>query len=321
MHSDTEASSYIGFKPWMGALNAHFKLNPAESGHEAAPLFAATVRTRSVGDMLLGSLSASAYTVNLAPSVGIAESLSFVFPRDGCSILHEDGRSARARPGEMLIFNNARPAVWEFPQRFDEFILRLPRRAVETHFPFADRLAAVTIPVTGSLRFVLDMFSGRALLASSEPAPEIASRAEAMAASLLGAALMERCREAGLGLDRAELGRQELLRKARLCILGRLGDPGLTPEAVAAECGVSVRLLHKAWSEEGGSVMRWVLEERLKKAGRLLASMRGRPCTVAEIACACGFRSAAHFAARFRERTGETPSQYAARKASGPALD
>ena len=57
----------------------------------------------------------------------------------------------------------------------------------------------------------------------------------------------------------------------------------------------------------GKTPHRFVLERRLERAARML---REKGSTVAEIALACGFRSAAHFSVKFRARFGVTPTQY-----------
>jgi len=51
---------------------------------------------------------------------------------------------------------------------------------------------------------------------------------------------------------------------------------------------------------------RFALERRLEHAAAMLKG----PATVAHVAHACGFRSAAHFSVRFHARFGVTPSQY-----------
>lgn len=57
----------------------------------------------------------------------------------------------------------------------------------------------------------------------------------------------------------------------------------------------------------GKTPHRFVLERKLERACGLL---RGKGASIAEVARACGFRSAAHFSVKFHVRFGVTPSQY-----------
>lgn len=57
----------------------------------------------------------------------------------------------------------------------------------------------------------------------------------------------------------------------------------------------------------GATPHRFVQERRLSRASAMLES---DGASIAEIAHACGFQSAAHFSVRFRARFGVTPSQY-----------
>ena len=57
----------------------------------------------------------------------------------------------------------------------------------------------------------------------------------------------------------------------------------------------------------GKTPHRFVLDQRL---GHAAAMLKAGPASIAEVAHACGFRSAAHFSVRFHARFGVTPSQY-----------
>jgi AraC family transcriptional regulator, positive regulator of tynA and feaB len=60
----------------------------------------------------------------------------------------------------------------------------------------------------------------------------------------------------------------------------------------------------------GKTVMKHILEERLRRAAWLLASSEARHHTISEIAFACGFNDASHFGRVFAEHWGKTPSEW-----------
>jgi AraC family transcriptional regulator len=57
----------------------------------------------------------------------------------------------------------------------------------------------------------------------------------------------------------------------------------------------------------GETPHRFVLEQRL---GHAAAMLKAHPASIADVARACGFRSAAHFSVKFHARFGATPSEY-----------
>ncbi|MFI0724261.1 helix-turn-helix domain-containing protein [Streptomyces sp. NPDC021224] len=89
-----------------------------------------------------------------------------------------------------------------------------------------------------------------------------------------------------------------------------LGDPGLTPAAIAARHHMSVRALHRLFGNEGESVMARVRRRRLERCREALAgpALRGQP--IGFLAARWGFATAADFSRRFREAYGVTPRQF-----------
>lgn len=77
--------------------------------------------------------------------------------------------------------------------------------------------------------------------------------------------------------------------------------------ALAALAHLSVDHFVRAFrGATGKTPHRFALERRLERAAALLKG----PASIAQIAHACGFRSAAHFSVRFHARFGVTPSHY-----------
>ena len=95
--------------------------------------------------------------------------------------------------------------------------------------------------------------------------------------------------------------------RAQAYITARLGDPGLRPDQMARDLGLSRSALYRLFEPMGG-VASVVLERRLERAYRLLSDPR-ETRLVSSIAHALGFGSESHFARAFRQRFGHTPSE------------
>ncbi len=89
-----------------------------------------------------------------------------------------------------------------------------------------------------------------------------------------------------------------------------LADPALSNSLLAKQIGTSevyMRKLFQAYSHT--SPKQFILNIRIRKAKQLLTDTAS---TVTAISEACGFSSLYHFCRAFKEKTGTTPSRYAA---------
>lgn len=113
-------------------------------------------------------------------------------------------------------------------------------------------------------------------------------------------------------------GRDGLLAAATDHIARHAADPALTPQRLAREHHVSLRLLQSVFAASGTSPARCIREQRLRLARRLL--LEGAPVGVA--ATRSGFTDVGTFTRAFRRWSGSTPSALAGRAAGiPPAVD
>lgn len=97
------------------------------------------------------------------------------------------------------------------------------------------------------------------------------------------------------------------LAAARAFIDERLDDPDLAPPAIAGALHVSVRTLHRTFSDADDSVMAYVRRERLRRARAHLLQPRAR---VAEVAAHWQFSNTSHFIRQFKTVYGVTPAAF-----------
>lgn len=87
-------------------------------------------------------------------------------------------------------------------------------------------------------------------------------------------------------------------------------EPGLKPERVAAETGISVRYANTLLAQEHSSIERFVTERRLERCRSALQDAAQAHRSVGEIAFNWGFSDLSHFGRRFKARYGLTPTEY-----------
>jgi len=89
----------------------------------------------------------------------------------------------------------------------------------------------------------------------------------------------------------------------------RFQEPDLTVDSVAAQHGISRRLLFLTFSRAGTSFIEQLMQLRLDHAHRMLLDLHSRDLPIGEVSARSGFADPSHFARRFRQRYGSGPAQ------------
>jgi AraC-like DNA-binding protein len=107
-------------------------------------------------------------------------------------------------------------------------------------------------------------------------------------------------------------GNADRLVAFRDCVDACLGDGDFRPADVARQFNVSERYVRMVFQSAGESMSEFLLRRRLERAAQLLCNEFYARRTITDIALECGFNSASHFGQSFRQRFGQTPSQFRA---------
>jgi AraC-like DNA-binding protein len=232
----------------------------------------------------------------------------------GRTVFAQDDREAALAPGDFSLEDLSRPC--RFVDRGDEhevLVVMFPRAMLPLRRDELSRLTAVPI-------------SGRDGLGAP-----ISSLARHMARHLecyertesgrLGAALMDLL-VVGLAerLDRlpaiaVATRRRALLASVQCYVDQRLGDPELSPSAVAAAHHISLRQLYRLFDAQPMGVAGWIRQCRLERCRRDLLDPGLAHWPVSAIAARWGLMDAAHFSRAFRAAYGLAPAEYRTRGA------
>lgn len=231
---------------------------------------------------------------------------------EGTSVVAQGGRQAVLHASEIAFYDTRRPFVVSCgsdPVR--------PTRLVTFTFPPSllplspsgiRELTATRIPATAGLgeltsQFLLQLARNVDHYTSAE-----AARLSACAMELLATRLARELEIPDWGTPEAR--RHAMLTTVQGFIQQNLGDPGLSPAAVAAAHHISLRTLHQLFHDEGLTVAGWIRQRRLERCRRDLAdpALDARPA--AAIAARWGFSSAADFSRAFRAAHGVPPAEY-----------
>ncbi|MER7583343.1 helix-turn-helix domain-containing protein [Kitasatospora sp. NPDC097691] len=281
----------------------------------------ATITSHCVGDVQLSLVEAGPQRVERSAGLiarGGEDHLTLALQHRGTARLEQDGHRVVLRPGTFAVTDAGRPFAKELPDAFAFTALHWPRSAVGVSEEDLRVLTTTVFDSTdGTARLVaayLECLSRSA--GSMEPQP--ASWLATTALDLLAVLAHER---RGLSLAEAPDAALATLARVKDHILRHLGDPGLSPERIAAAHHVSVRYLHKLFRFEGVTVARWIQRQRLDMCRRDLARRTAGRATVAAVAGRWGFVSASHFSRAFRAVYGISPREWQAYAGSGAVTD
>ena len=228
-------------------------------------------------------------------------------PLAGATAVSQNERVAELAPSDLVLVDSTSPLDY-FPHGHLRLLFfRLPRRMVISNLGFEPQGG---LSSSGTL-------AGRLIL---QLAAEIAEGEDPSSAHSNAHMQLAICDLLGVLFARPDGDRQSSSRHAerlfaRVCSIVKDGfvDPDLTPSAVAAAAGISLRYLQKLFTPRGTTCGQFIHSMRLDHAARLLqrraACSTKRP--LSDIAFEAGFRDYKFFSSKFRQRFGCGPGEYA----------
>lgn len=241
--------------------------------------------------------------------------------REGESGIFQDGRETVLDGRGLFLIDPIRPFEIDLRTRSASVVVKVPRAMLEARL---GNLAGLTArPVTSSSAI------GTVAMGFLELLPEQAEAFDDVAGLKVAEQLLDL---AALAFTTGHPGGAALsspkavaLLRLKATVERLLIEPGLKPERIAAETGISVRYANTLLAEENWSIERYVTERRLERCRHALEDAAQSHRSVGEIAFNWGFSDLSHFGRRFKARYGLTPTDYrrqsekilAERRASG----
>ncbi|MYV70981.1 helix-turn-helix domain-containing protein [Streptomyces sp. SID2131] len=233
-----------------------------------------------------------------------AGAASFSQCRNDCSV----------EAGDFVFWDTSRPSDAHMPVHAGSvglLMLQLPREFLPLDVRDVDRLLASRIPSGTGTAAVLACFMRSLETHAAGCAPGELRRLGSIAVDLVAASLAQ-CLDVERRLP-AEVRARALARRIHTFVDDRLGDPELTPAAVAAWHHISVRTLHQLFRGLGEeTVQTRIRRRRLERCRDDLARPRLAGQPVAVIAARWGFSGPAVFSRSFREAYGMSPTEFRA---------
>jgi AraC-like DNA-binding protein len=218
----------------------------------------------------------------------------------------QDGRDALLDPGEFAVYDLHRPVSLAFEGpftclslRFSGDMLELPRPLIAeitaTKVSEDDGVAGVAAAFFVALGDRMGNFSGRAGASLARNAVD-----------LVNTVLRD---QLDATAPTVPIRRGVLVREVLEYIDANLGDPELSPSAIASAHFISTRYVHAIFRDLGVTVSEWIVRRRLEQCRRELTDPRRMDDSIASIAARAGLSSASYFSQAFRKHFGESATE------------
>lgn len=237
-----------------------------------------------------------------------AAEFDLLYLRQSSADLVHAGREVRVPEGAFVLLDNRLPYTLTFERDSDCLTAHLSDRWLRRFVPHPAELAGRPVPAAAGwgapLAAMLVTIERHGLDRAALPRAAIADQLGAQVALMAGAPCPADSRHGS-----------ELLARVRRELEARFDEPALDPAALAQSVGISKRHLHGLFAQTGTTFGTALIELRLGRAAAMLADPRFRAYSIGDVAWACGFADASHFARRFRQRHGTGPAAW--RRAAG----
>lgn len=221
----------------------------------------------------------------------------------GRTFLEQDGRAAELRPGDLMLYDQARPFSLEFGARSHSIIVTIPRPLLTARLFNAEKLVARRIASGSALTTLARSIAAQYMHCEPGLKEDVESRLAGGGLEIWSAMLVSE-----LSAESTDQARPRArLEQAKRYMLAQLANPDLAIDTIAASQHISVRTLVRLFAIDGETPMRWLWKQRVAASYRMLAEHR--VARVSDAALACGFSDMSHFSRTFVTTFGLTPRQ------------
>ncbi|MGW4033917.1 AraC-like ligand-binding domain-containing protein [Streptomyces sp. NPDC004838] len=281
---------------------------------ERADDFLATLRILDLGGCHVTSMSCPhlhvTRTSRQAGSDG-SEVFQLVLLLRGTGVFTQNRQETPVEAGHLLVIDNSRPfSGFLSPDggALSSVIVYLPRRLLSLPPRTTAAVTAAAIPLNSGIgavtaHWLTDLTTRAHQFRHSD------AKALAEATTELLTTALDR-HTAGSDAARPESRPHALRTEIRHFIRRHLGNPALTPTAIAAAHHISVGYLHRIFQDQGTSVAEWIRTQRLERLRHDLTDPRLHSTPLDTLARHNGFTNGTQARRLFRRTYDTTPGDY-----------
>jgi AraC family transcriptional regulator, positive regulator of tynA and feaB len=227
-----------------------------------------------------------------------------LFQVAGASRIVQNDRAMQLIVGDVALVDSGRPGTYISETNHGQwFSLQLPRRSLVSYLGFEPQGGLLRRGGTVASRLLFNLVRD----ADTVDTPAFSKTYMQLAVYDLIGALFAPSDPA-----RVSLHADKMFKRVCDLIKDSYSNPEFGPHEVAVGAGISLRSLQKLFTARKSTCTDFIYSLRLDHAARLLdrRATLGSQQPLSDIAYACGFRDYSHFARKFRQRFGRSPSSH-----------
>ena len=291
---------------WRTAVSNSFVPLRAEG---ASGTFRASIRTAESDGVHFSTIEADPHIVMRTARLARGMDRPFFkvsLQLTGSQQLAQDDHRVVLRPGDLAIYDSTRPYSLESSEPLSSLVLMFPQELLQIAATDVASVAGTSLACPDGVGPLVSRMLGQLALDLDALSTPGGGRVTHAVLDLVATALTERL---GAQLGHTDHEHRTLALRVRAFIEGRLTDPALGPEPIAAAHYISTRHLQKVFKAEGHTVTAWIRGRRLQRCREELVDPAHRGRSVSAIGARWGFPDAAHFSRVFRTEFGISPSE------------
>jgi AraC family transcriptional regulator, positive regulator of tynA and feaB len=230
--------------------------------------------------------------------------------------LTQYGRQVRLAAGDFALQDSHAPCRISFGETNRSMSLRLTDERLRRFLPAPEDLCAQRMDGSRGLARVVSRMLPGIWLQVAEGLPE--EFGEVVAKNLLEMVATCYAVQGPRTTGRSSASKRVRASQIKRMLEERLSERDLSAKKIADSLQISTRYVHRLLAAENETVSEYVLRRRLEEAAGQLRSPVWQGHTTFEIASNWGFGSAAHFSRKFRNRFGQSPTEYRRLRVSLP---
>jgi AraC-like DNA-binding protein len=307
-HSTDEVHPRDRIAYWREVATRTFVRHDFRSGHGTS--FSASIQSGPLADLSVAAFECDPCQVGRTTRDSARDSnedIHLLLNVTGKVIAEQDGREAVNEAGSFMFLDMRRPfnVVFESDSKANTFVI--PRRLLKARLgrtaAFTARSIELNTPLAKMAAGYLAMLPDCVDTLDAAAASKVAEQA----LDLVALAYSMTAPGAHLTLSSAKA---TALVRLKTVINAQLTNPELGPGMAAAAAGLSIRYANTLLAEEGMSLERYIVAQRLDRCRRALEDPAQSHRMIADIAFGWGFWDVSHFCRRFKAEFGLSPRDY-----------
>lgn len=224
---------------------------------------------------------------------------------EGVVKIYQGDREVTLSPGDLAIYDAAKPYHFVIERPFVQTVLRLHRDDLARRLPNVHDFTARRIAGGKGAGRIASRHIREVYRELNDISPGSARTVQMNLFDIIACAVSD-----GEPSPSFREHQHLLIQRIMWFVEENLFNDDLSCERVAQAVGISERYLRKLCSTSGYSLSERILNRRLEEASRRLSFSNAVRAPITSIAYDCGFKDAAHFSRAFKTKFGMTPRDY-----------